>query len=102
MTREDEKFIAQQYAAAKAVLMTTLAQARAGNFSGIADVDKSLDTLVNLQPKLYANSTDYEREFGRTKNIIQEIESLADDQLKNSEQELSSAQATNDESRNCR
>jgi len=81
MKLEDVTWQASQFAAAQDVLEALLVQARGGNFSGLKDIDRTLQILTESNTDQYTNSVDYKRDFWKTYNAIAEIEALAGDQL---------------------
>jgi hypothetical protein len=58
-----------------------LGQARKGDLSGLKDMDKTLQSLTSIAPEMYANRTDYQRDFWATYNSISELEGIAGTQL---------------------
>ena len=84
----DEASVKANYLAAKIQLMMVLQQARVGNFSGIAGLDKTLETLTSAGPGMYATAVDYKRDFYHTYSAISELEKLTGSELSTQEQAL--------------
>ena len=81
MKMEDAEWVKNQYRLAQATLAMVLGQVRGGNFTGLSDIDKTLQTLTESNTDQYTNSLDYKRDFWKTYNSIYELENLAGDQL---------------------
>ena len=90
MTMEGTAFAAQQVTSAWLAFHAVLDQAKTGNLSGIADIDKVLSTLTASVSSTAGFSTraDYERNFYQTYNAIAELEKLAETQLSVEKQTL--------------
>jgi lambda family phage tail tape measure protein len=71
---------------AKATLDNALATARAGgSLAGFAGLDDALDVASQMDPELYASLDDFEREQGRTANVIAALNELNGKQLTSAE-----------------
>jgi hypothetical protein len=84
----DDAAIKSNYLEAQIKLAMVLQQARTGNFSGIAGLDKTLEILTSAGPGMYATAVDYKRDFYHTYSAISELESLTGSQLSTEEQTL--------------
>lgn len=84
----DDASIKANYLAAKIQLMMVLQQARGGNLSGIAGLDKTLEILTGMGTGIYATAVDYKRDFYHTYSTIAELEELTGNQLSIEEQAL--------------
>ena len=69
-------------------LANVLEKARKGDLSGLKDVQKSVDILTGITPEMYANSTDYKRDFMTTYAAISELEKYAGAQLGTAEKSM--------------
>ena len=71
---------------AKATLDNALATARAGgSLAGFAGLNDALDVASQMDPELYASLDDFEREQGRTANVIAALNELNGKQLTSAE-----------------
>lgn len=92
MQLQDAAYQRDQYTAAQAMLAATLVAARSGDLSSLGNMDESLAILTSQGEESYANSTDYRRDFMRTKSGIVELERLAGHQLTDAQRQVTLAQ----------
>lgn len=83
VTADRATFIGAQREAAR-----VLELAKTGDLSGLKDVQKSVDILAGITPDMYANSTDYKRDFMKNYAAISALESFAGVQLSTEEETL--------------
>ncbi|WP_341520706.1 phage tail tape measure protein [Pseudomonas sp. G.S.17] len=87
-------------AQAHATLQSALATARAGgSLAGFTGLDDALDTASNMDPELYASLDDFEREQGRTANVIAELNEINGDQLTTAQKSLAAVQVQIDQAK---
>jgi lambda family phage tail tape measure protein len=81
-------------AQAQATLQSALAQARAGkSLAGFDGLSDALDTVSNNSTDLYSSLEDFNRDQGRTANVVAELEKLNGKQLTNAEQTVKTLQS---------
>ncbi|WP_062390962.1 phage tail tape measure protein [Pseudomonas abietaniphila] len=81
-------------AQAQATLQSALAQARAGkSLAGFTGLSDALDTISNNSTDLYSSLEDFNRDQGRTANVVAELEKLNGKQLTNAEQTVKTLQS---------
>lgn len=81
-------------AQAQATLQSALAQARAGkSLAGFTGLSDALDTISNNSTDLYSSLEDFNRDQGRTANVVAELEKLNGKQLTNAEQTVKALQS---------
>lgn len=81
-------------AQAQATLQSALAQARAGkSLAGFDGLSDALDTVSNNSTDLYSSLEDFNRDQGRTANVVAELEKLNGKQLTNAEQTVKALQS---------
>ncbi|WP_062391108.1 tape measure protein [Pseudomonas abietaniphila] len=79
---------------AQATLQSALAQARAGkSLAGFEGLTDALDAVSNNNTDLYASLEDFNREQGRTANVVAELNALNGKQLTSSQQTVKTLQA---------
>jgi hypothetical protein len=84
------------YATAQKSLSIVLGQVRAGDFSGIKGLDSALSTLTGANTDMYANSTDYRRDYWKTYLAISEMEKLTGTQVDYQQSMVDKQQSTID------
>jgi hypothetical protein len=90
MRMEGAEWIRQQTVQAQLAFNAVLNAARGGDLSGIANIDRSLNTLVSSASSTsgFRTREDYQRNFYQTYNAIAELEGLAGSQLSIEQQTL--------------
>ena len=78
---------------AQATLQNALALAKAGgSLAGFAGLDDALDTVGRNSTDLYSSLEDFNRDQGRTANVVSELEALNGKQLTNAEKSVKALQ----------
>jgi hypothetical protein len=81
MRLEDAAWEKSQYATAQATLADVLNKARSGDFSGVAGLDTTMETLTSKSTDYYSTFADYARDYYKTYNSISDLEKLTGKQL---------------------
>jgi hypothetical protein len=78
---------------AQATLQAALATARSGgSISGVSGLDDALSTVSSNTTDLYSSLEDFNRDQGRTANVVAELNGLTNSQLSTEEQLLATVQ----------